>query len=436
MKPLEHIITNFFTDENGNPQAEHMINTYTVSPVYNQVLLEGIADQRIGVEVLKPDGMYEVFNIEEITENSYYVKDYKTVYFHPCMANKKVTIEYFNIGLELIGADRIYTDVDQKGNVIETLASLIQKMDIARDSLQSLSNIGNVDYLIEKLERYILRCGQLHNSMETELIKHESIKNDMSNLVEEGNQIITKGLEMGVFDNQELQRKQNEKERIEEFSKWGGIETQRENNEKERIDNENQRVINENDRIDYINNTVKPNMKKVKDWDNYFKEVTPELEKKYTDRLNAVEKESSDNVKNTTDKLSDYQTNIDDFKKSINDRLIISKNITVIENDSLLNGFANYDEQSKLKYYKNLDNEIVLEGILSGGTSNSLITTLPDGFKPENEIISSIPVEKDTGFEISFIKVAANGEITFIGEIEGIKTLRINNIRFRGKIDK
>lgn len=151
MKALEQIRTKYHVDKYGNPQSIHILRTYQVAPTYNQVLLDELPDEYKGIDVLYPESMYRVYNPDEITEKAYFVNEHNNVvYFHSSMAGKFVKIDYHGIGNELIGADRIYTILDDKGNITETLGDIIEKGKIFIESAKTMTDaIVIVDKLKE-----------------------------------------------------------------------------------------------------------------------------------------------------------------------------------------------------------------------------------------------------------------------------------------------
>ncbi|MBM7835708.1 hypothetical protein [Clostridium sardiniense] len=141
MKNIEKIITKYHIDKDGNPQSIHIIKPCQVSPVHNQVLLEEIPDEFKGVSIIQPEGMYQVFNFDEIEPNSYYINNNSTIYFDKSMAGKDVIIDFHGIGVELIGADRIYTVLDANGNVIETLGDVLKEGKIVLDAIKTMGDV-------------------------------------------------------------------------------------------------------------------------------------------------------------------------------------------------------------------------------------------------------------------------------------------------------
>lgn len=159
MNSLEHIISQYYVDKFNNPQSEHIVKDYQISPNYNHIILEGIVDEFQEIEV---DGLYRVYNFDEITQNSFYVRSASTIYFHPSMQGKTVRIDWHCIGVEYLNVDKIYTELDLHGNIIKTLADYIQEL---KDTIYTLKDIKEIEKLIPLLEQKMLDGGQMHNSL-------------------------------------------------------------------------------------------------------------------------------------------------------------------------------------------------------------------------------------------------------------------------------
>lgn len=181
---LEHLITQYYTDKNGNLQSQHIVKDYRISPDYNLVQLEGIIDEHEQIEI---DGFHRVYEFDDIEENSFYIRNSNTVFFHPNMGGKTIKIEWYCIGIEYINASNVYTDIDGQGNVSKTIGGFIEEL---KDSIESLKNIKEIERLIPILQEDFVTAGQMHNSLELAIIKIEELLAQLDTKIEQANNLI------------------------------------------------------------------------------------------------------------------------------------------------------------------------------------------------------------------------------------------------------
>lgn len=148
MNNLEHIITKYHTDKMGNPQSVHIIKKHQVSPIHNQIVLDELSDDFKGVNIITPENMYQVYNADEIVPDSFYIQNNSVIFFDKEMAGKEVVLEYYGIGIELLGANRVYTVLDANGNIIETLDDILKAGKIVIDAVKTM---GDVIVIINQL---------------------------------------------------------------------------------------------------------------------------------------------------------------------------------------------------------------------------------------------------------------------------------------------
>lgn len=141
MNNLEQIVCQYYKDKNGNPMSYHIRRKHQISPKNYQIQLDGIPDEYRGIEVIEPIGLYRVYNADEITEDSYWVRDDGNVFFHESRACQNVMLDYYSIGLPVVGAGRIYTLLDEEGNVIETLEDILEKGKTVIEALKTMSDV-------------------------------------------------------------------------------------------------------------------------------------------------------------------------------------------------------------------------------------------------------------------------------------------------------
>ena len=164
MNNLEQIVCQYYKDKNGNPMSYHIRRKHQISPKNYQIQLDGIPDEYRGIEVVEPNGLYRVYNADEITENSYWVRDDGNVFFHESRACQNVMLDYYSIGLPVVGAGRIYTLLDEEGNVIETLEDILKK---GKTVVEALKTMSDVIITIDKLKTSIYEGIKVINTLDT-----------------------------------------------------------------------------------------------------------------------------------------------------------------------------------------------------------------------------------------------------------------------------
>ena len=141
MNNLEQIVCQYYKDKDGNPMSYHIRRKHQISPKNFQIQLDGIPDEYKGIEVIEPNGFSRVYNSDEIKENTYWVRDDGNVFFHNSMACKEVMLDYYSIGLPVVGVGRIYTLLDEEGNVIETLEDILKKGQTVIEALKTMNDV-------------------------------------------------------------------------------------------------------------------------------------------------------------------------------------------------------------------------------------------------------------------------------------------------------
>lgn len=164
MNSLEQIVCQYYKDKNGNPMSYHIRRKHQISPKNYQVQLDGIPDEYRGIEVIEPLGLYRVYNADEITEDSYWVRDDGNIFFHESRACQNVMLDYYSIGLPVVGAGRIYTLLDEEGNVIETLEDILEK---GKTVIEALKAMSDVIVVINELKTSIYEGTKVVNTLDT-----------------------------------------------------------------------------------------------------------------------------------------------------------------------------------------------------------------------------------------------------------------------------
>lgn len=153
MRNLDRIITKYNRDINGNPITNHIIRRHTVSSENYQVVLDFIPSESLGVRILEPENVYQIYNSDELVEGTFYVDSVSgKVFFDKTMASKEILIDYYSIGLEMIGCERVYTCIAPNGDVLETLGDILNG---GKEVLETLKTMGDIIVVIEELKKNI-----------------------------------------------------------------------------------------------------------------------------------------------------------------------------------------------------------------------------------------------------------------------------------------
>ena len=172
--------TEYFLDKNNDPAPvdvryeKHIINPNGLVQLQNiPSPLHTVFDIRSkdGVTVIK-------YNKVEVISNKYdFTVDYINgiLTFHNSQAGKEIQVSYTNsIGRLNISADRVFTRIDNQGNVVETLGTLLEE---GKQTLSSLEVLGGATKVIAEMKGYIESIKQLTgnivegDNVNTKLIK-------------------------------------------------------------------------------------------------------------------------------------------------------------------------------------------------------------------------------------------------------------------------
>ena len=211
-------------DVNGNNVCEHIHNEK--KQVVNRiVLLEQVPHPRLGLSVIYPkrhpiDGTTENIKLKEIdikdniTNQFEFKVDYTTgrIHTHQSMEGLYLNIGYWGMGYNLIHSSRIFTQLDEHGNVVQTLEELIEMLrlvcdadyiiDVIKDlEISRYSTLKDIDYktlnerlvsIEETVKGYLsdhLKMGKEFNGIKDDMAKTKAIADDVFNRMEvlEGN---------------------------------------------------------------------------------------------------------------------------------------------------------------------------------------------------------------------------------------------------------
>lgn len=141
-------------DENGNPVSWHIpLETQQISPTHGVIQLVQVPDQHYRMTIVTEDNMQltEVFNVQDIVENSFYV-DYGVgiVQFHKSQHGKMVKANYYGRGVILISDSRIFHRDGE--NVTDTWDNILDR---SQDALDLIESAGGLVQALEKIDQKI-----------------------------------------------------------------------------------------------------------------------------------------------------------------------------------------------------------------------------------------------------------------------------------------
>lgn len=141
-------------DENGNPISWHIpTETQQISPTHGVVQLVQVPDQLQRISIVTEDNIQltEVFNIDEVKENCFYV-DYGVgiVQFHKDLHGKFVKVSYYGRGVILLSDSRIFHRDGE--NVTDTWDNILNR---SQDALDLIESAGGLVGAMEKIDQKV-----------------------------------------------------------------------------------------------------------------------------------------------------------------------------------------------------------------------------------------------------------------------------------------
>lgn len=109
-------------------------------------------DESMGVKIISPEGIRRARNIEELEDSTmaYYI-DFRNaeILFTKDLIGKTIYYEYYGTGVDRLCVNRIYTDLDNYGNILMTLEDMTNKY---VQILNYLEGIENLDAKLNELK--------------------------------------------------------------------------------------------------------------------------------------------------------------------------------------------------------------------------------------------------------------------------------------------
>lgn len=165
------VITNYYKDlSTGRPIVKIKTEKQTVNSLKNVIQLIETPDEQERVTIVDSTDMVEVDNYEDLTEENQYWVDYKNplgnIYFHPSKKAQTYNIKYGSKGYTLISANKIFTKLDEDGNVVEVLSDILEQ---GRDIIDELLILGGGVQVFYKLQQAIADGSELHTNLQSDI---------------------------------------------------------------------------------------------------------------------------------------------------------------------------------------------------------------------------------------------------------------------------
>lgn len=170
------VISDYYKDLNtGIPIVKIKTEKQTVNSLKNVIQLMETPDEQERVTIVDSTDMIEVDNYEDLTEENQYWVDYNNplgnIYFHPNKKAQVYNIKYGSKGYTLISANKIFTKLDEQGNVVELLSDIIEQ---GREIIDELLILGGAVQVFYKLQQAIADGNELHPKLVEENTKATS----------------------------------------------------------------------------------------------------------------------------------------------------------------------------------------------------------------------------------------------------------------------
>lgn len=165
------IISDYYKDLNtGIPIVKIKTEKQTVNSLKNVIQLIETPDEQERVTIVDSTDMVEVDNYEDLTEENQYWVDYKNplgnIYFHPSKKAQTYNIKYGSKGYTLISANKIFTKLDEDGNVVEVLSDILEQ---GRDIIDELLILDGGVQVFYKLQQAIADGSELHTNLQSDI---------------------------------------------------------------------------------------------------------------------------------------------------------------------------------------------------------------------------------------------------------------------------
>lgn len=194
------LITCYYKDlATGRPITKIKRETQTVNSLKNVIQTMEVPDRLNGITILDDPNLIEVNNFDEIENENQYWVDYNlgNIYFHPNKQAFTYNLEFGSKGYTLISADKIFTKLDENGNVVQVMGDII---DAGKACIDALLIVGDATQVLFRLEGDIAVGNTLHTNLQSDITTgqplHTQLRQDIAEVdtfIDELNQNVTEG---------------------------------------------------------------------------------------------------------------------------------------------------------------------------------------------------------------------------------------------------
>ena len=186
--------SNFYTDvvteaySNGEGEAVSVSTIdKRVVPVSGWISCKCNIDESMGVKIISPEGVKRVKNIEELEDSTmaYYI-DFRNaeILLTKDLIGKTIYYEYYGTGVDRLCVNRIYTDLDNYGNILMTLEDMTNKY---VQILNYLEGIENLDTKLNELKISIKSSNISIDEIAESILIANTSKSDLDKTIMEAN---------------------------------------------------------------------------------------------------------------------------------------------------------------------------------------------------------------------------------------------------------
>ncbi len=184
-----------FTDEKGNQFSVHLPQIGIIGN-NRTIYAEGIIDETLEVYFTTPENMVRVQNVEDLEEitRAYYI-DYinDKIMVSKDLIGQAFSLYFYSNGLFMISASKIFTRLDNNGNVIETLEEFLNNCRTVEEAMVKIEGLtellqtvevkqDNLEVLLANIETDIANAIKTINNLKTTDSKAKSTLSSLTNM--------------------------------------------------------------------------------------------------------------------------------------------------------------------------------------------------------------------------------------------------------------
>lgn len=175
-------------DENGTPYIPKLIEVAKVSET-GRIQCQQNIYKKNGIKIISPLGLKKVTKASQLVNetSSYFVyEDRAEVLFSEDLIDQVIVFEYYGTGNPNIGDCRVFTTVDNFGNITETLNDVIKD---GRDIIESIKQLGGAIVILNKLEEVLQNAENLNIALGIKITVGTQVSERLEADIEKGNAV-------------------------------------------------------------------------------------------------------------------------------------------------------------------------------------------------------------------------------------------------------